>query len=368
MAAHAPHIPSASSTTPTTPSASATRVARPPRVQPPALDGYPDLPLFNTKAVVRQTGAPAPTLRAWERRYGILTPRRGQNGYRLYSERDIAIVAWLRERVDAGLTISQAIALLRSLDSRESRLTRTPHHPATPQRTASEPVATPGPAERADSLAFEQLTDALVDSFLALDEAGAAQVSARALAIHGVENVCLRLFSPTLARLGEQWRAGATTIAVEHFATSAIRAQLDALYRASLAGQSGPLALVGCAPGEAHELGALTLALFLRRAGLRVMYLGQSVEMDGLLSVARATRASWALLSATTRESAETLLAALDQLGRGARPPLGKTAVIAGGPAFACDPNLARRAGGFWLAGDATHVVEALYAGQGPRA
>src|SRR5215472_75581 len=87
-----------------------------PRVQSPVLDAYSDMPLFNTKAVVHQTGVPAPTLRAWERRYGILTPRRGDNDYRLYSERDMMLVAWLRERVESGMTISQAIALLRTLE------------------------------------------------------------------------------------------------------------------------------------------------------------------------------------------------------------------------------------------------------------
>src|SRR5215470_3627885 len=73
------------------------------------LERYSTTPLFNTKAVVRQTGIPAPTLRAWERRYGILSPQRGPNDYRLYSERDIAIIRWLREQVENGLSISQAI-------------------------------------------------------------------------------------------------------------------------------------------------------------------------------------------------------------------------------------------------------------------
>ncbi|MFI5275142.1 MAG: MerR family transcriptional regulator, partial [Ktedonobacterales bacterium] len=68
-------------------------------MEPPALDTYSDVPLYNTKAVVHQTGVPAPTLRAWERRYCILSPERGGNDYRLYSERDIVTVIWLRERV-----------------------------------------------------------------------------------------------------------------------------------------------------------------------------------------------------------------------------------------------------------------------------
>src|SRR5438445_2131867 len=82
----------------------------------PGLENYADVPLFNTKAVVQKTGIAAPTLRAWERRYTILSPERAQNAYRLYSERDIALIRWLNERVDAGMSISQAIALLRHLE------------------------------------------------------------------------------------------------------------------------------------------------------------------------------------------------------------------------------------------------------------
>src|ERR1700730_18280024 len=81
----------------------------------PDLERYSDTPLFNTKAVVQQTGVPAPTLRAWERRYDILSPERSNNDYRLYSERDIATIRWLKERVDDGMAISQAIALLRHM-------------------------------------------------------------------------------------------------------------------------------------------------------------------------------------------------------------------------------------------------------------
>src|SRR5258708_2897544 len=121
-------------------------LGREPRVQSPVLNAYSDMPLYNTKAVVHQTGVPAPTLRAWERRYGILTPRRGDNDYRLYSERDMMLVAWLRERVEGGMTISQAIALLHTLEPprrRGSRRTRPV--PAAPEQMVSQPSLFPPP-------------------------------------------------------------------------------------------------------------------------------------------------------------------------------------------------------------------------------
>ncbi|MBX5450158.1 MAG: MerR family transcriptional regulator, partial [Thermogemmatispora sp.] len=93
-------------------------------IERPELERYSDSPLFNTKAVVQQTGVPAPTLRAWESRYAILSPERASNAYRLYSERDIALIRWLKERVDSGMAISQAVALWRHLEEEHQKRVR----------------------------------------------------------------------------------------------------------------------------------------------------------------------------------------------------------------------------------------------------
>src|SRR5450759_5329798 len=94
------------------------------RTEEPVLEHYSDVPLYNTKAVAQQTGIADPTLRAWERRYMILSPERADNDYRLYTERDIAIIRWLKDHVDAGMSISQAIALFRHLAEENKQLHR----------------------------------------------------------------------------------------------------------------------------------------------------------------------------------------------------------------------------------------------------
>src|ERR1043165_8872226 len=80
--------------------------------QPPLLAQHSTAPVFNTKAVARETGVPADTFRAWERRYGMPRPQRTTGGHRLYSERDIAIIRWLRDRTEQGVNISHAVLLL----------------------------------------------------------------------------------------------------------------------------------------------------------------------------------------------------------------------------------------------------------------
>ena len=71
-------------------------------------------PVFNIKAVVKQTGLNPATIRAWERRYGFPSPRRTEGGHRQYSQRDIDTLNWLIARQDEGMSISHAIELWRS--------------------------------------------------------------------------------------------------------------------------------------------------------------------------------------------------------------------------------------------------------------
>lgn len=323
---------------------------REPRIQPPVLDAYSDMPLFNTKAVVRTTGVPAPTLRAWERRYGILSPRRGENDYRLYSERDIAMVTWLRERVESGMTISQAIALLRSLEPARKRKARLRSSPALPPEVTAPPPA-PSAAEH---LALQNLWMTLLRQFASLDESAAMRTIAQAHAIYSVEDVCLHLYTPTLVELGRLWAEGEASTTVEHFAASLVRAQLESLFRSSASAQSGPLVLVGCAPHELHELGALMVALFLRRAGLHVAYLGQNVEPAGLITTIAAARPACLVLSATMSAHVSALKEVGLQLRRDVNPA---PALFFGGQAFVAEPELADGMPGQYLAGLATDAV-----------
>lgn len=320
------------------------------RLQPPQWEQYSDTPLFNTKAVVRQTGIPAPTLRAWERRYDILTPRRGANDYRLYSERDIATITWLHARIASGLTISQAIALLRSLEPahRSSRRNHSSDMPV--QQASATESAMPAAPVASGSLSLAGLSATLLRQFVNLDEAGAHWAMTQAFAVYSVEDVCISLLTPTLVRLGELWSEGAVSVTVEHFASALIRGRLESLYRSAPQTTTGPLMLVGSAPGELHDLGSLMLALFLRRAALRVVYLGQSVEATSLIATVGYLRPAGLALSASLPAHAETLIEMGRQL---AALEDSSTKYFVGGQAFVGEPGLVRRARGSYIGLDA---------------
>ena len=56
----------------------------------------------------RRVGVNAELLRAWERRYGLLTPIRSPGGFRLYTAEDAERVAGMRRSLDAGLSAAEA--------------------------------------------------------------------------------------------------------------------------------------------------------------------------------------------------------------------------------------------------------------------
>lgn len=294
----------------------------------PRLNGYDDTPVYTIKTVVQETGIAPATLRAWERRYGVLSPGRSDGGYRLYSERDIATLRWLKNQVDAGVSISRAVALLeirhRAGEEPELEVERGPHHLA--------------PAENVRGT--ETIVEELVDSLTLFQEPHAEAVLAEAFALYPVDVVAEEIIAPTLVEMGERWHRGEASVVQEHFATAFLRRRLTALFHAYPQPLSGPLAITGSGPSEWHDVGILLVSLSLRRHGWRVIYLGQNVPAEHLLREVRKLRPDMICLSAATRDSAAALEEIYEQVTELPDP---KPRLVFGGRAFNAHPELAER-------------------------
>ena len=317
----------------------------------PELEQYSDVPLFNTKAVVQQTGIAAPTLRAWERRYTILAPERARNTYRLYSERDIATIRWLKERVDAGIAISQAIALFHHLE--EEQL----HQTASCQPNLQQRQELEGEGNGRSSLATYDLRfvqERLLDAFSELDEAAASRLIAPVLAIYPIEQVCTELITPALWEIGRRWEQGIISVSVEHFASAFFQGLLTTLLHAMPPANAHPLVIACCAPGEVHALAPLILALLLRRAGLRVAYLGQNIETEGLLQTARQLSPAFLCISITLVSFIEALI----DMGRKVQElPAPRPVLVFGGQCLEQRPDLIAQVPGVYLAGEMQAII-----------
>jgi methanogenic corrinoid protein MtbC1 len=320
------------------------------------LSDYATTPLYNIKAVVQATGISPSTLRAWERRYNMCRPQRSDSGYRLYSDRDVAIIRWLKAQVDAGMAISQAVAWLDSLgEGSESGDTQLlPASSAMQQAHAGLGLPT-----REAVRSFEALRADLTDSLINFDEISAEQVMAEAFAMYPVEQVGEQVVTPVLVDIGERWHRSEISITREHFATNYLLHRLTSLLRTVPNLDSGPVLWVGCAPGELHEGGAVLLAIYLRRAGYQIHYLGQNLPIDDFVGEVRRRQPAMVLLSASTSEAATGLRRMADELAHIEMP---RPIIGYGGRIFIRQPDLRSQIAGIYLGDSAQEAVDTVRA------
>jgi methanogenic corrinoid protein MtbC1 len=290
-----------------------------------------DKPIYNAKAVTAQTGITPTTLRAWERRYGVLLPDRTSGGHRLYSERDIAALKWLKQQLEQGLTIGRASEILKGMLSAGAT--------ALDVNTSS---ATASTATRSVTAIVAELHQALID----YDEAQAESILSEAYALYPIETVCLNMILPVFQQLGSDWEAGRIQVATEHFATNYLRRKLIALVDIGTTTRAGTI-VTGCAPDDLHEGGVLMLSIFLRRRGWKVVYLGQMVPFSDLPNALKHMQAQVLVLSATLIDTARELAHVADhlkQIDAAQRPTF-----AFGGAAFNQQPELREKVEGVFL-------------------
>jgi methanogenic corrinoid protein MtbC1 len=292
----------------------------------------PDDPKFTIRAVSEKTGIQPVTLRAWERRHEVLSPHRADNRYRLYSERDIAILRWLKHRIDEGTSISNAVSELRSMTNRNVWPEAIPQAPS--QVSSATNSAPP-------SYYARQLYNTLIRH----DEGRAGDLLRDAHARFDLLTVCQEVIIPALREIGDAWYRGDIRVTTEHFASAYLRGKLLSLLQAYPTKRGAPLILIGCAPMEQHELGTLMMAVLLRSEGYRIEYLGPDIPIEDLAEYARYEHPDMIILSATS-ESSALEMRPMQELLQKSRP----TPIFAyGGRAFDEKPQLQKEIAGAYL-------------------
>lgn len=300
---------------------------------------FSDQPRYTIKNVSSMTGIQPVTLRAWERRYEALSPSRSGNRYRLYSDRDVAVLRWLNSRLQGGVSISTAVKEL---------------HQMTDQGQWPEAVAGGPPLSGKQAVTPAQVSRQLYQALLRYDEVEASNLVRQSLASFELITIMQEVLTPCLVQLGEAWYRGEIGITVEHYASAFLRGKLLALLQAYPYRRNAAYIILGGAPSEQHEIGALMISVLLRSQGYHVDFLGPDLPLDDLAEHARYEKPQMVILTATTRESALNLERMQDKLSRLRPAPL----FGYGGFAFVYDPALRKRVPGIFLGETLTAAVE----------
>ena len=302
-------------------------------------------PLFNIGAVSRMTDIPETTLRVWERRYDFPKSARTTGGHRLYSQQEVMRLQWVKQRLDDGMQISQAIRALQHIE-REGEIL---HSPISPQ---------PFARQEGDGDALNSVHRRLVDALCQHDADKANQVLAEALALFPLELLILDVIGPTLYEIGEAWSEGQLNVATEHFATNHLRHHLLIWLRTGPPAYHVNPVVLACAPGELHEGSLLMLAVLLRRLRWPVIYLGQTMPLPELGMFVEDVDAAVIVFVAMTEETARALKdwpLWLPKAAENKRPAVGY-----GGRVFLQHPELVDQLPGIWLGRTLRDGVEAL--------
>ena len=225
------------------------------------------------RTVCELTGLNPITLRAWERRYGLIKPQRTHSGHRMYSDDDVERIRKVLALTREGVAIGH---VKEALETAPSVVTPTPHRG-------------PWPGYRRR----------LAGAIAAFDEGALEAIYNEALALHSVNTVDRMLLVPMLAELGMRWSKVTAGIAEEHFFSAYLRNKIGARFHHRRAHEAGPKIVMACGPGELHEIGLLLFALAAHDAAFRVVLLGANVPFRETAAAAHRTRCDAVVISST---------------------------------------------------------------------
>jgi MerR family transcriptional regulator, light-induced transcriptional regulator len=265
----------------------------------------------------RRVGVNAETLRAWERRYGVLRPRRTDGNTRLYSALDEARVRVMKRYIAEQVPVAQAAEMAMSAQLR----------------------LTPGTAGGLPDHERRRAMQDLAGTLAVFDETSADRTLQQLLGAYSVTAVLRDVILPYLHEFGVRWEQNTISVAQEHFASQFLQARLHALSRGWDRGL-GPRAVLAAAPGDHHTLAITCFGIALHRLGWRVVGLGAATPIEMIREVVDATGASLVAVSASVVGLLEPHAGALADLAEA-------TQVAIGG--YAASPELARRCRALYL-------------------
>jgi DNA-binding transcriptional MerR regulator/methylmalonyl-CoA mutase cobalamin-binding subunit len=254
--------------------------------------------MYSIKAVSQATGLTVETLRAWERRYGIVVPNRDQTGRRVYRADDVLRLRRLREATERGHPIGRLAEL--SEESLAQLLNDAPDR-----------------RSRATSSAF---VERILEAAQQYRSAECEQALTLAIAMMPPQRLVSDVLQPLLREVGERWHRGEFAISQERLVSTIVRRHvglmLDTYDRTA---RRQPI-VFATLPGERHELGLLMSAMICASRGFKAHYLGPDLPEAEIARYAQEVGASIIALSVVLHEQLAQLPQQLASLAQAMAP------------------------------------------------
>ncbi len=270
--------------------------------------------LFPIREVSRLTGVNPVTLRAWERRYGLIQPTRTESGHRLYSRADIETVKRILDWIERGLAVSKVGKIL-ARDEQQADAVRAER-------------ATPAQGE------WPQWQARLMHAVRDFDDRQLETLYNQILSAYPLnvafQDILLPLWN-SLSRHQGRFGQASEWLFFDNFLCT------RALLRLQLACAGGaPRVLMAAIPGECRQLEVLVAALLTGRDDLAVKVLGLGQPLDELTLLCEKARPQ-ALILFSNHAPSHDLAGRLERLALTLNCPL----FLAGAAAQLAEQDLA---------------------------
>lgn len=221
--------------------------------------GYP------IRAVSKLTGISIDALRAWERRYHAVVPRRTKRG-RLYDATQVRRLMLLRKATVAGHAIGQ----ISKLDDAQIDAI----------------LSAPAAAEQSPQISGDHAVLMPVLSAIENYDYPTANGELGVMAtLLPVSELVLRVVQPLLDLIGRRWYDGSLTVAQEHMVSALLRNLLGGLVRLYHPREPKVRLIFATPPTELHEFGILCGAMLAVAAGAEAIYLGPNLPAREIVSI-----------------------------------------------------------------------------------
>ena len=211
---------------------------------------------YEIHEVAELTGLAPARLRAWERRYDVVRPRRRPNGYRAYTADQVALLRAFARLIEGGERIGDLVAR--------------PRDEVVSHAEGRYPEDSPQAA--------------LIEAVRRFDREGLESLVAQQLALRGLRAFATDVVVPLAETVGDLWALGKIAIAGEHLASEVVLHALKGGLRVTRG--TGPLVVAGCLPRERHEWGVLATLAVIQEDGWRVHYLGPDLPVEEVVEAA----------------------------------------------------------------------------------
>lgn len=245
---------------------------------------------YSIKDLEQLSGIKAHTLRIWEQRYNLLSPKRTDTNIRFYDDDDLKLILNVALLNDNGYKISK-IAKMNLSEIRAEVVTLS-------ERT----------------LTHDDQIHALTICMIEMDEERFDKVLSTNILKIGFEQTMLNIIYPFMSKIGVLWQTGAINPAQEHFMSNLVRQKLIVAIDGQIYKGGGKKFLLFLPEGELHEISLLFAAYLIKLKGHKVFYLGQSTPRADLELVYKMHKPDYLMTVITTSPGSEQVQAYVDDL------------------------------------------------------